>query len=181
MAYASYATGSKFGGFQNDPATIAAAEFSDEQAKTFEVGAKLGFAPGSHFNLAYYNTKIEDYQIAFFTGSAFVVRNDQVESEGAEVELAARLFDGLTASANLTYSDVKKTVPVAGAIAGLPFATKWSGVAKLSYESPAGPRFGFFGDAIVEFRSEQQLNDSATFIYNGSDGYAKLNLRAGIK
>lgn len=181
MAYASYATGSKFGGFQNDPVTIAVAEFEDEQAETFEVGAKLGFAPGSHVNLAYYRTDVAGYQIVFFTGSAFLVRNDQVRSQGFEGELVARLFDGLTLAGNVTYSDVEKILPVAGAISGLPFAPKWSGVAKLGYATPTGSDIGFFGEAIVEFRSKQKLSDTAGFIYNDSPGYAKLNLRLGVR
>ena len=179
MAYVSYATGSKGGGFQNDPTILVVAEFPDEQSKTLEVGTKIGFAPGSHLNLAYYNTKIDGYQLAFFTGTSFVVRSDFVRSQGAEAELVLTPLSGLTISGNVTYTDIKKTVPVAGAINTLPFAPKWSGVGKISYEQPVGNDLHLFGDAIVEFRSKEALNDSASFVIPSSPGYAKLNLRFG--
>ena len=179
MAYISYATGSKGGGFQNNPTILAVAEFEDEQSKTVEVGTKIGFAPGSHINLAYYNTKIDGYQLAFFTGTSFVVRSDFVRSQGAEAELLVTLAPGLTVAGNLTYTDIKKTVPVAGSIDTLPFAPKWSGVGKISYEGPVSDDVTLFGDAIVEFRSKQALNDSASFVIPSSPGYAKFNLRFG--
>ena len=181
MVYASYATGSKGGGFQSDPTVLSAAEFTDEGAKTVEAGAKIGYARGSHLNLALYNTKVNDYQIAFFTGTSFLVRNDDIRSRGVEVELVWRLMEGLSFSGNLTYADVEKTKAVAGAIPGLIFAPKWSGVSKLAYESRESQGLRFIGDAIVEFRSKQALNDSATFVIPQSDGYAKLNLRLGVR
>lgn len=181
MVYASYATGSKGGGFQSDPTVLSAAEFTDEQARTFEAGTKIGFAPGSHLNLAYFDTRVRGYQIAFFTGTSFVVRNDNVRSRGAEAELVVNIVDGLTFAGNVTYSDAEKTRPVAGAIAGLPFAPKWSGVTKLSYESPSGEDLQFFGDATIEFRSKQRLNDAANFIIPFSAGYEKMNIRLGAR
>lgn len=181
MLYASYATGSKGGGFQSDPTILSVAEFTDENAKTAEVGAKIGFARGSHLNLAFYDTRVNGYQIAFFTGTSFVVRNDDIRSRGVEAELAWRLMTGLSVTGNVTYADVEKTTPVAGAIGGLIFAPKWSGVAKLSYESRESQGMRFIGDAIVEFRSKQALNDSATFLIPQSDGYAKFNLRLGVR
>ena len=181
MLYASYATGSKGGGFQTDPTVLSAAEFKDEHAKTIEVGAKIGFAPGSHLNLAFYNTEVNDYQIAFFTGTSFVVRNDDIRSRGVEAELAWAITDGLSLSGNVTYADAKKTKAVAGAIPGLVFAPKWSGVGKLSYESRERQGLRFIGDAIVEFRSKEALNDAASFVIPSSPGYAKLNLRLGVR
>ncbi len=185
MLYASYATGSKGGGFQVDPTTIDQAEFPDETAKTIEVGAKIDLGQGSRLNLAVFNTKVKDYQIAFFQGTNFVVRADQVRSRGAEAEIFLNLTEGLSASANVTYADAKKTVPIANSIDGLPFAPKWSGVAKINYNTSISDSLTFAGEVMAEFRSKQHLNDVLSLVEANpdllvADGYAKFNARLAI-
>lgn len=96
MFYASFQMGSKSGGFQG--AIANAEEFSfvifPERSRSFEAGAKIGFAGGSYFNLAAFHTTYDDLQIStaisspdglsspFFTGNAGSARAIGVEVDG---------------------------------------------------------------------------------------------------
>lgn len=181
MLYASYATGSKGGGFQASPSTIATAEFGDEGAKTLELGAKFSFGRGTTFNVALFQTRIADYQIAINTGVGFVVRNDQIQSRGADAELSVALTQDLTFSTSVTYADVEKrgTLP-ANSISTIPFAPKLTGVAQVSYDTSLNDNFSLNANAFVEFRTRQHIIDLANAVIPTSDGYAKLNLRVGL-
>ncbi|MFV3127252.1 TonB-dependent receptor [Niveispirillum sp. KHB5.9] len=181
MLYASYATGSKGGGFQASPSTIATAEFGDEGAKTVELGGKFSFGRGTTFNVALFQTRIADYQIAINTGAGFVVRNDQIQSRGADAELSVALTPDLTFSTSVTYADVEKRGALpANSIAGIPFAPKLTGVVQMNYETALSENFSFNANAFVEFRTEQHIIDLANAVIPTSDGYAKLNLRVGL-
>lgn len=182
MLYASYATGSKGGGFQSSPSTLNTAEYGDEGTKTVEVGGKFSFGRGTIFNLALFRTRISDYQVAINTGAGFIVRNDQVQAKGVDAEINLPLTHELTFNASATYSDVEKrgTLP-SNSISGLPFAPKFTGVAQLNHTMDLNGEYAINSNAMVEFRSKQYVSDLANAVVPTSAGYAKLNLRVGVE
>lgn len=181
MLYASYATGSKGGGFQASPSTIATAEFGDEGAKTVELGGKFSFGRGTVFNVALFQTRISDYQIAINTGAGFVVRNDQIQSRGVDAELNLALTPDLSFATSVTYADVEKRgVLPANSIGGIPFAPKLTGTVQVNYDTALNDHYALNANALVEFRTRQHIIDLANAIIPTSGAYAKLNLRVGV-
>lgn len=89
MAYVSYTTGFKSGGYDpraNNPASF---EFEEEEASAFELGMKTTFWNGAaEFNIALYHTDYEDLQISQFDGAfGFNVNNAaEVTIEGIEID-----------------------------------------------------------------------------------------------
>jgi iron complex outermembrane recepter protein len=184
MLYASYATGTKGFGYHNGPRIPSEGPYKTETSATFEAGAKLGLGGGSHLNLAYFHTLIDDYQVGVNLGTSFLIRNDNVKTEGAEGDLVLQLTPEFSLQGTVTYADVKKrgTLPV-NSIPGLPFAPKWSGIAGANYDMPIAPQLDLNLNASVEFRSAEQLSDTLGLnaIIPESPGYAKLDLRAGVE
>lgn len=185
-AYVSFATGTKGFGFVATPSSpggvVTEPSYSTEQSETWEAGVKLGLGGGSHINLAVFKTRIKDYQIAVNLGTFFVVRNDQVRSQGVEGNLDLRLLDGLQLAVAVTYADVEKLGPVpANSIPGLPFAPKWSGLGTLSYVSPYHAGFRFKSDLSMEFRTAQQLSDAANFPIHSDPGRVRTDLRLAVE
>lgn len=129
MAYASYAYGYKSGGLNmsglpldaaNQP-TLATAVIEDEKNSTFEIGTKLTLLNGrATLNLAAYHTTVEDYQSNIVSSlETAAIRSypsnvPEVRVQGAEADLVARVFDGLTLRASLAYADGKNTDYPAG-------------------------------------------------------------------
>lgn len=110
--YASYARGSKDGGFN---AVVTSGNVSDfayrpETSDNFEIGLKSQFADRRvTINVNYFNVKFQDLQTTQFTGStSFVVANAaSARSQGFEFETRWRPFDGLTLSGSGAYTDFK--------------------------------------------------------------------------
>lgn len=110
--YASYARGSKDGGFNAVVTSGKVADFSyrPETSDNFEIGFKSQFADRRvTINANYFNIKFKDLQTTQFTGStSFVVANAaSARSQGVEFELRWRPVDGLTLNAAGAYTDFK--------------------------------------------------------------------------
>lgn len=188
--YVSYATASKGFGYQQSPTSGVVGNptlfqnpyFNPEHAKTIESGFKWAFADLGHLNLAYYRTTLKDYQYSFrLPTTVVIVRNDQIKSEGVELSANLQPLKGLSLSMTGTYSDVKKTVPVAGSIPGMPLAPKWSGMGEIVYTTPLNDNLQLTTGAMFEFRSMQYLNDSATATLRTDPGRVRTDLRIGVE
>ncbi len=128
MLYGTYVTGFKAGGFDvrsnghPDPAVVNAMnvlampavdivgvfEFEDEEASSFEIGAKMTFANGrAELNAALYVTDYEDLQTSVFDGTLGfnVVNAAEASIQGIELDSRWAATDNLTLSASLGYLD----------------------------------------------------------------------------
>lgn len=113
MAYASYAEGSKSGGF-GGPSSEATEEtwmYEDEGSVSVELGVKGALSRG-YLSLAVFDTEYTDLQksvlnvltASFVTGNAA-----EAQSRGVELEALWKPFDHLTFSASLAYLDAEYT------------------------------------------------------------------------
>ncbi len=109
-AYASYTRGFKSGGFNLDSTAAAGGgdpRFASEKVDSIEIGFKSEFANRrARLNITAFDYDIEDFQVLEFTGVQFVTFNvPTAESQGLELELAARLGNSLRANFGYTYAD----------------------------------------------------------------------------
>ncbi|GAB5453485.1 MAG: TonB-dependent receptor [Halioglobus sp.] len=175
LVYASWARGSKSGGFTTEVALVEDAEYDTEEADTTELGFKMNLAEGAgYLNAALYFTEIENFQIITFTGTAFQTDTVPAETYGAEFETRWVLAPGLLAGASATYTEAEDKESGLR----LPYAPKWSASVDLGYEVPladTGLTFNVLG--VLNYRDEQYMQRDE----RSPDGeYTLLNLRLGI-
>jgi len=113
MIYASYTEGSKAGGFDMRSNSLPTGfavpgtfEFEDEQATSYELGAKFGFDRGE-INAAIFYTEYEDLQITQFDGAVGFNVQNAAESQIQGIELDGRflLAENLLLTASVAYLD----------------------------------------------------------------------------
>lgn len=116
MVYASAASGFKAGGFNSFFTGTAAgggalpsdAEFEDEDALSFEIGAKTALFEGiGEFNIAAFYTEYNNLQVAVFSGNTtFNVSNAAAaKTKGVEIDSRWQLTDDLRLTAAAAYTD----------------------------------------------------------------------------
>ncbi len=108
MAYVSYTTGFKSGGFDPRANNVASFEFEEEEASSFEIGFKSTLLDGAaELNVAFYQTDYEDLQISQFDGSfGFNVNNAaEVTIRGVEVDGRFAVTDNLNLRYAVAYLD----------------------------------------------------------------------------
>jgi iron complex outermembrane receptor protein len=183
MVYVSYSKGTKSGGFQDTPTTLGGAEYKAEIARTTELGAKLGLGTHGHVNIALFNTDVHNFQLGNYNGVGFVVDNIDLNSKGADLEVAWSLFKGLTAGMSGTYANTVNVHPSGAPTfygSTVPFAPRWTGSASLNYSHPVGQRYEVTAGASVDVRTHVALTIASNTIIPPSQGYAKANLRLAL-
>lgn len=205
MLYASYARGTKAGGFDirsnslPTSTTVAkpgAFEFQDESADNFEAGLKYKGRDVA-FNLSFYRTKYKDLQVNIFDGTLnFNVRNAAAaRTQGIEADFRAALAEGLTISGAIAYLDFKFTnftdgqcyylqTPGPGGFCDYSgkrnaLSPKWSGNLNVDYWTPVGSDLKLSFNVNADFSSSYIAAanlDPRT--YQGS--YAKLGARVAL-
>ena len=200
MGYASWANGTKAGGFNlarvtnpeapNPLAPVLDTEFPRETVEAYELGLKSEFADRTlRLNFAAFDQKYNNFQLNTFTGIVFVVSSiEKVESKGAELSFDwLTPLSGLTFSGGVVYADtlIKEfgdSAPLFSPVREnnrLSFAPLWSGVISAAYQVPLG------SSLRLRLSADEKYNSS----YNtGSDldplkiqgGYGILNARIGI-
>lgn len=205
MLYASYARGTKAGGFDirsnslPTSTTVAkpgAFEFQDESADNFEAGLKYKGRDVA-FNLSFYRTKYKDLQVNIFDGTLnFNVRNAAAaRTQGIEADFRAALAEGLTISGAIAYLDFKFTnftdgqcyylqTPGPGGFCDYSgkrnaLSPKWSGNLNVDYWTPVGSDLKLSFNVNADFSSSYIAAanlDPRT--YQGS--YAKLGARIAL-
>lgn len=193
LLYGSYSKGSKSGGFQDAPTTVAGAPFRPETARSAEIGGKLRFT-GGYLTVAAFNTKVGAFQTNFTTAvgvppvSQTVVGNSDVRSRGFEANLSYQPVPDLTLGANVVYADAEFTgnFPASGAIGRkrdrLTRAPVWSGNATVDYQRElgggaevfAGLRGDYASKTLYQFVAAQPL---APF----GAAHATLDARIGLR
>lgn len=203
MFYASYAKGSKAGGFVGGQSTGGqdVFEFEGETSQSFEVGTKLTLLDGrATLNLAAYTSKFEDLQVSGFNAAtnAFITTNAaSAKSQGVEAEGAFRIHPSVTLSGSVAYNDAKyDSYPTAPCVykngvappancvediggVRLPRAPKWSGALTLNVDHPLDNGMRLLADATMRGRSgtylEENLNPKSY-----QEGFSKVDLRLGV-
>ncbi len=205
MVYASYAKGTKAGGFDirsnSLPTSTTVARpgafiFEDESADNFEAGLKYK-GRSIAFNLSVYRTDYKDLQVNIFDGTLnFNVRNAaEARTQGVEADFRAALAPGLTVSGAVAYLDFKFTNFTDGQCYYLQtpgpngfcdysgkrnaLSPKWSGNLNLDYTTPVTSSmkvaFNINADFSSSFIAAANL-DPRTH----QDGYVKLGARLAL-
>jgi len=205
MLYASYAKGTKAGGFDirsnslPTSTTVArpgAFEFEDESADNFEAGVKYK-GRSVAFNLSVYRTDYKDLQVNIFDGTLnFNVRNAaEARTQGVEADFRAAPAPGLTVSGAVAYLDFKFSnftdgqcyylqTPDANGFCDYSgkrnaLSPKWSGNLNLDYTTPVT------SDMKVAFNLNADFSSSYIAAANldprtHQDGYVKLGARLAL-
>ncbi|MFC3785298.1 outer membrane receptor protein involved in Fe transport [Sphingopyxis italica] len=205
MLYASYAKGTKAGGFDirsnslPTSTTVAkpgAFEFEDESADNFEAGLKYK-GRNVAFNLSVYRTDYKDLQVNIFDGTLnFNVRNAaEARTQGVEADFRAALAPGLTVSGAVAYLDFKFSnftdgqcyylqTPGANGFCDYSgkrnaLSPKWSGNLNVDYTTPVT------SDMKVAFNVNADFSSSYIAAANldprtHQDGYVKLGARLAL-
>lgn len=133
MAFASYAVGSKSGGFAIGVVRPEEAEYETEEAETYELGFKSTLAGGAAiFNASVFYTEISDFQVITFVGDRFLVETIPAESQGLELEGFLAVTERLTFGASATYAESEEK----DTDFTLPYAPQWSASFNARYEHP---------------------------------------------
>ncbi|WP_197422524.1 MULTISPECIES: TonB-dependent receptor [unclassified Phenylobacterium] len=196
MVYVSASKGSKGGGFQNSPTTVAGAPYTGETAYTVEAGGKFVFDRAS-LDVAVFQTTVENFQ---FSRTAVVgnpgvaqtvVTNLDVRSRGVELNGSLRVAEGLRLSGGVVYADsiFTETVPPAPAVPvavdGLrqPRAPKWSGNLDANFSRPLTDELTLNVLGSVEFMSKTYFQPNVGVNLNAPlrDGFGKINLRVAVE
>ncbi|WP_165191765.1 TonB-dependent receptor [Caulobacter soli] len=172
--YVSYGQGTKSGGFASSVSLLDKAEYDKEVAHTAEIGLKLqGEGRRWVFNVAGFNTKVDDFQLVTFTGAQFDIGNTDLRSRGVEVETYWYPVRGLRLFANGTYADAKDLKT--GAVP--PLAPKLTASAGFAFSTPISEALELKLDGSVDHRSKRYYQrDTAS----APAGEAFTTLNAGV-
>ncbi len=229
MLYATYTEGFKAGGFDirsnghPDPSVVNACtldtsatpptcardivgvfDFDEEEAESFEVGAKMGLGSAAELNMAAFFTQYTNLQTSQFDGIlGFNVTNaGEAEIKGIELDGRWLVAEGLTLSGSVAWLDFEYTDfrnnqcyfgqqqsdPGAVQPGGVTcdatgkrkeYTPEYSGVVSAEYVLPLGN--------ALELRTVLDLTFSDSYLYNPTldprseqDAYALANLRVAL-
>jgi outer membrane receptor protein involved in Fe transport len=196
MAYVSYSTGFKAGGFSANTADT----FAPETVKSYETGLKAQFFNRRlTTNLALFYSdysNLQDSQSLVAPSGAVVPSVANVASSPAKgVEFSARLqaTRGLTLSADVAYLDAHyghyekpPCTPMNPgcsntSLDGAPttFAPKWSGSTSANFELPINPNLELRLNGTLYFTSSYYEQSAISDLVK-QDTYAKIDLRAAL-
>jgi len=179
LLYATYARGSKNGGFQSAPDELAVAEYGTEVAKTMEVGAKYDLGNGS-IELVVFDTKIKDFQGSRVAPSPDTdlpvtqIANVDARTTGAEATVRYKLTSNLSINASLAYTDarfkeglvsqVDTDVFITEIYPGmrLPRAPKWGAKFAYDFSTPIGNSLELSSYGVVRYQTEADLQFRAS-------------------
>ena len=173
MLYASYSRGSKSGGFQNNPASLAVAPYVGEVAYTAEAGVKYDMLGAGYITAAIFDTRVKNFQVSrsqVVNGlSQTVVANADVGTRGFEGSAVLQIAPGFTLNGSLVYSPAKflKAFPVGAPVLiaykgmPLPRAPRWSGQIGARYVTSVSDNLelrvqgsvDYADDAYLQFRT----------------------------
>ena len=110
MVYASASQGYRSGGFNPMATDPRYYSYDEEKLWSYEIGAKSAFFDNRLVvNGGVYLMKIDDMQVyeAISPGESYLTNAAEATGKGIELELTARVWDGLTLMAGFGYSDIE--------------------------------------------------------------------------
>jgi outer membrane receptor protein involved in Fe transport len=199
LLYANWARGSKGGGFQSDPDSLAVARYRPEIAYTTELGAKLNFRKSGYVQFAVFDTIVDGFQtgrVAIVPPSInpqTIITNSNVRSSGVEISGAWSATESISLNGNMTYDDARFTQNVfnqdsTGAQAieiykgmPLPRAPRFMALAGVKYRASVGRNIELISQGTIrrtssadlQFRSEHALSPK-------SDAHTTLDLQVTL-
>ena len=203
MLYASWSTGFKSGGFDARANIVESWEFEEEEATTYEIGAKNLFLDGSlELNAALYLTDYDDLQTAQFDGTlGFTVGNaKETRVWGVEVDGRWAITDNLTASYGLAYLDhefkdfdngncYNRQVPDGAVVNGVAlcdytgksgqYTPEWTGNFTLEHVLPIGSTMDLRSAFDLSYVDEQNTHVNLDPQWE-VDSLTKMNFRMGL-
>lgn len=185
MVYVRAARGYRPGG-----PNVTGASFGPDTTWNYELGLKGTALDGKlTADLSAFYINWQNIQLNFFNGTTTVIGNaGNARSEGVEFEGTYVPVEGLTLSANLTYTDAYITSLVPGATGGaavgnaLPYDSTWAGALRADYYFPLSPQI--VGNVGSSLRYKSSFN--TTFPGDTGTRFYKLpsetffDLRTGI-
>ena len=197
LIYATYARGTKSGGFEFFPRTTATIavpadllEYEEEEAVNYEVGFKTTVFDGAVvLNGAYFFTNLKGLQnqVVDLNVLGFITLNaEEAHVTGIEMETAATLTDALSFGGAFTwlseaeydaFTDPARGVDFTGN--RLPYAPEWSGTFHLDGEWPVA------GDTTLRARLQGNYTgdrhfDAANVESDLGEGFFTLDARIGV-
>ena len=167
----------------------------------YELGAKISFGTGSHFNFAVYQEDWKDIQLSFLGANGLTeVRNaGDARIRGFEADLFLRPMQGLTWSTGVSFNDAEMRTDFCYVedadclFAGLfdvsapkgtrlPLTAKWKGNSRVRYEWNAWSDARANVQASVTFEGDRtrDIRHDVQAIYGKMDAYTLVDLGAGI-
>lgn len=204
MLYASATSGYKAGGFDGRANNPFSFEFEEEEARSFEVGAKNRlFDDRLELNLAYFFTDYDDLQVSQFDGTfGFNVGNaKKTEVEGLELDGRWAASENLTVGFSYSWLDFQfkdfingnchnrqtATGPLVNGVRLCDYSGKrgqytpeHSASLAFDYVRPFNNGLTFISSLMVNYRSEQNVHDNLDPLLKIGD-VTRLNLRLGIE
>jgi iron complex outermembrane recepter protein len=199
MVYATYAQGSKAGGFVSNTQSVTPAdfEFKPEQSKNYEVGVKSTFFDRRLLlNVSVYDTKFKDLQVSTFdpllvtyiTGNAASATSKGVESTAAWALSQYFKLSGSGAYLDAKYNNFPgaeclSTTPAAQCINGttnlagttIVGASTWTGNLGLEFDHPLTNGWNFSSLAAGTYRSGYFISSNQDPFYGYQPGFAKFD------
>lgn len=175
MIYASWARGTKSGGFSTEVNSPDESEYDTEEADTSEVGIKSVIAGGAlSLNAAVFYTEIDDFQVAQFNGIGFEVDTIPAESQGLEFESMWMVSPSLMISASATYADATES----DTGNQLNHSPEWSGALALHYQEQLfDSNLQLIVDGNVSYIDDRYAHRGETF---PMDSITPVDLRVAV-
>lgn len=199
MLYATWARGSKNGGFQTGPDSLASAAYGPEAAYSIEAGAKFDFGNRSFLELALFDTRVNNFQtgrLVVIPPSVLpetVISNADVRSTGGEISGQVAAGDNFTLSGSLTYADSRFTQDVLNEVdpgvfevevydgMRLPRAPRLMGRLGFDYTAPLNDRLELNANGLLRYASTSDLQFRSTNpLSPKSESNATIDLQVGI-
>jgi iron complex outermembrane receptor protein len=203
MAYASWSTGFKAGGFDANAGLISSFEFEEEDATTYELGAKTTWLEGAaEVNVALYRTEYDDLQTSQFDGTlGFVVGNAaETVVQGFELDGRWALTDNLVMGYGLAYLDheykdysngncYNRQVPDGDVVDGVElcdytgkrgqFTPKWTGNLSFSHVYPLTGNLELQSNFDLSYKDKQNTHVNLDPQWE-VDSLTLMNFRVGV-
>lgn len=207
MVYASFAEGSKSGGFVSNTFGIMPDDFqfAPERSRNYEVGLKSTLADGRLLlDASIYDLQIKNLQVSSYVPSisSFVTDNAaEATSKGAEAFITWRPVNPLTFTASGAYLDAKYDQYLGAAclasdpvsvcnpaspasvavhnLAGetLEYASKWTGNIEAHHTASISDSLRLDSTIMASYRSAYFKSDNYSQVYGIQPGAVKINAR----
>jgi outer membrane receptor protein involved in Fe transport len=199
MFYATWARGSKNGGFQTNPDSLASAAYGPEAAYSAEAGAKFDLGNRSFLELALFDTRVKNFQtgrLVVIPPSPLpetVISNADVRSTGGEISGQWAASDSFTLTGSLTYADSRFTQDVLNEVdpgvfeievydgMRLPRAPRWMGRLGFEYRTALSNRLELNANGLLRYASTSDLQFRSTNpLSPKAESNATIDLQIGV-
>jgi iron complex outermembrane receptor protein len=180
LLYASWARGSKNGGFQTNPDSLATAAYGPEATYNKELGVKFDLGSRSFVEVAVFDTIVKNFQAGRLvvrppsTLPETLIGNADARSTGAEISAQWSATQSLVIKGGLTYADARFTEEVLSETRPgvfipeifdgmpLPRAPKWTGQMSMNYAVPISGRLELNTSGLLRYASNADLQFRST-------------------